>query len=297
MNTNFTISNTNVKFMEGTEGLNSYLTVLRKYDSLTAEEERDLFERYQKNGDMKARELIYLHNQRFIYSNAKIYARDSEEVMDYVNEGNIALSEAIDKFDLSLGNKFITFAVWYIRRAMNYYLINTRDCITKTNGMKLFKKTDKIAQKFYSENGREPTLEEIRDILEKEYKIKINDLSDLYDLNLSSISSEIDSEFTVEDTGEFTQKTATYNLYDDESEREYSKELASKMLSKLLKVLANDKTSLDIIKKGYGIGYDKPYSMVELAEEYGMSCEDMEAQINKIIMYVRQENNVALETA
>ena len=146
---NFTLSNTNVKFMEGAPNLKSYMAFLRKNDTISQEKEKELFRRYRTLGDEKARDEIFYHNQRFIYSNAKIYARNSDEVLDYVNEGNIGMDEAFKKFDPSRGLKFITFAVWYIRRNMNYYLINTRDMICKTNSMKLFKKTDKIMQRFY----------------------------------------------------------------------------------------------------------------------------------------------------
>ena len=291
MNSNFTISTSNVKYMEGTEGLNTFLSVLRKYDSISAEEEQELFRKYQQEGDMEAREKIFLHNQRFIYSNAKIYARDSEEVMDYVNEGNIALDEAIDKFDPSLGNKFITFAVWYIRRAMNYYLINTRDIVTKTNAMKLFKKADKVVQKYFNEHGYDPTLDEVKDILEKDYNIEIKDISDLYDLNVSSLSTSIDDEFTMEESDEYNSRTASYNDYEGDIDREYSKTLANKFLNLVPAEHQN------IIKKLYGIGYDRQYSPIEVAQEYGMSSEDMEKLQVKIIEYMRQnmsQLNVAM---
>ena len=282
MNSNFTISNQNVKYMEGTENLNSFLATLRKYDALTPEEEKELFRKYHEDGDMSARDQIFLHNQRFIYSNAKIYARDSDEVMDYVGEGNIALDEAIDKFNPSLGNKFITFAVWYIRRAMNYYLINTRDMITKTNGMKLFKKADKIVQKYFSEHGYDPTLDEVRDILEKKYNIEIKDISDLYDLNVTSINTDIDDDFTMEETNEYNEKTASVNEYETEVDKEYSKTLANKFLS----IVPNEHK--EIIKKLYGIGYERQYSITEVAQEYRMSDEDMENLRDKILKYMKQ---------
>lgn len=291
MNSNFTISSQNVKYMEGTENLNSFLTTLRKYDALTPEEEKELFRKYHEEGDMSARDQIFLHNQRFIYSNAKIYARDSGEVMDYVGEGNIALDEAIDKFDPSLGNKFITFAVWYIRRAMNYYLINTRDMITKTNGMKLFKKTDKIMQKYFSEHGCNPTLDEVRDILEKEYNIEVKDVSDLYDLNITSINTDIDDDFEIEESNEYCARTASVNEYESEVDKEYSKTLANKLLS----IIPDEHK--EIIKKIYGIGYDRQYSISELAQEYKISDEDMENLEDKILKYMKQnmgQLNVAM---
>ena len=289
MNTNFTISSSNVKFMEGTENLNSYLSMLRKYDAVSPEEERELFRKYKENGDMNAREQIFLHNQRFIYSNAKIYARDSDEVLDYVNEGNIALDEAIDKFDPELGNKFITFAVWYIRRAMNYYLINTRDMVTKTNGMRLFKKTDKIMLDFYNKNGYGPTLEEVQEILKSKYNITINNLSDLYDLNITSIDGnavgDIDSDFTFEESDDYNSKTASVNEYEEDVEREYSKVIANRLLNIV------PEAQREIIKKLYGIGYERSYSIDEVASEYEMSPEDMDKLKDKILEYMRQNIN------
>ena len=231
---------------------------------------------------MNARDQIFLHNQRFIYSNAKVYARDSEEVLDYVGEGNIGLNEAIEKFNPKLGNKFITFAVWYIRRAMNYYLINTRDMIVKTNAMKLFKKTDKIMHKFFMEHGYDPTLEDVRDILKTEYNIEVNDISDLYDLNIASINTSVDDDFTMEESDEYNAKTAYVNDYEKEIDKEYSKTLANKFLS----IIPDEHK--EIIKKLYGIGYDRQYSVTEIAQEYQMSSEDMDNLKNNILVYMRQ---------
>ena len=280
---NFTLSNTNVKFMEGAPNLKSYMAFLRKNDTISQEKEKELFRRYRTLGDEKARDEIFYHNQRFIYSNAKIYARNSDEVLDYVNEGNIGMDEAFKKFDPSRGLKFITFAVWYIRRNMNYYLINTRDMICKTNSMKLFKKTDKIMQRFYNEHGYDPTLEDVKEILENEYNIIINDISDLYDLNITSANSEIDEGSTFEDSEEFNDKTASENEYNSNVEKEYNKAVVRSLL-KLVDTEHQEK-----IKKLYGIDYDHAYTMSELAKEYGMYEEDMEKHINKIIEYIREK--------
>lgn len=280
---NFTLTNTNVKFMEGAPNLKSYMAFLRKNDTISQQEEKDLFYRYRVLGDEKARDEIFYHNQRFVYSNAKIYARNSDEVLDYVNEGNIGMDEAFKKFNPDRGLKFITFAVWYIRRNMNYYLINTRDMVCKTNGMKLFKKTDKIIQKFYNEHGYDPTLEDVKEILENEYNIIINDISDLYDLNITSVNSEIDDDSTFEDSEEFNDKTASENEYNSNVEKEYNKAVVRSLL-KLVDTEHQEK-----IKKLYGIDYDHAYTMSELAQEYGMYEEDMEKHINKIIEYIREK--------
>ena len=122
------ISDYSCKFYSGDKALNNYLNDIRKYKVPTVEEEVALFERIAE-GDEKAKTEIIQRNQRFVYSLAKIYSKDENEVLDYVNEGNIGLITAIDTFDVTKGTKFITHAVWYIRRSMNYYLTTTNTLI------------------------------------------------------------------------------------------------------------------------------------------------------------------------
>ena len=154
--------------------------------------------------------------------------------------------------------------------------------ITKTNGMKLFKKADKIIQKFYNEHGYDPSLEEVSEILKKDYNIEVKDLSDLYDLNMTSISTSIDDDFTVEESDEYNAKTAYQNDYEEEIDREYSKTIANKFLS-LVPI-----EQREIIKRLYGIGYDRQYSVSEVAQMYKMTPEDMTKLQNNILEYMRQ---------
>ena len=72
----------NVKFIQGTEVINSYLKTVRRYDVLS-DAKKELFKRYSE-GDLSARDQIILSNQRFLYSQAKIYAKNEEDIMDYV---------------------------------------------------------------------------------------------------------------------------------------------------------------------------------------------------------------------
>ena len=140
------IKDYNCKYFSSSRTLNAFLMDVRKYDIPTTEEEEALVERY-KGGDDSAREELLLRNLRFIYSLAKIYSRDEGEVVDYVNEGVIGFYTALDKFDASLGYKFTTYAVWYVRREMNFYLNNTRNLINKSNSSKLSRKIETVKQK------------------------------------------------------------------------------------------------------------------------------------------------------
>ena len=105
------------------ETTNKYLFDIRRYPVLTAEDEKDIIQRI-KNGDEVARRILIESNQRFVFAVARKYAKDENHLLDLISEGNMGLMEAIDCFDPSLGFKFITHAVWYIRRKK--YLDNMR---------------------------------------------------------------------------------------------------------------------------------------------------------------------------
>ncbi len=273
-----------VKFITETEVINKYLVDIRKYGVLSADEEKEMFRRYV-DGDMQAREAIILANQRFIYSQAKIYARNEEDIMDYVSEGNIGIMEAIDAFDYTKGYKFITFAVWYIRRAMNSYMNNQRDCIVKSNNTKYGNKVDKIKNKFFSMNGRYPYPNEIADILFEEYNIEVVNLSDLYELEITSINDCDDSDTTIEEVSEFALKTAENNEFDSEVDKSNDDESII-MVDSLLDLLSSKRQVF--MKKLFGIGTESK-TVGDMCLEYNIS----EAVFNKIktesIRYMKQE--------
>ena len=269
------------KFFGNNETLQSFLAEVRKYNVPTAEEEVELISEY-KNGNEQAGQMLINGHLRFIYSLAKIYARNENEVVDYVNEGVIGLKKALDEFDLTLGYKFITYAVWYIRRSMNFYLNDTRNLVTRSNGNKLGKKLDTVRQKFYTENGREPSIDEIKSIINEQYGIEIKDDSDTYEVSFASINEEIDDDYTMEENPEYTSRTAVENEYMESAEKDYKRALVNTILSYVPEKQA------DIMKMLYGIGYDKMYSTEEVGEKYGMRGVEVAALRDKIIMYIRQ---------
>lgn len=94
-----------------------YLTEISKYDVLTPEQEVALFRRVNQ-GDQLAKAKLIRHNLRFVVSVAKQYHSPGLWLGDLVNEGNIGLVKAVDRFDISKGFKFISYAVWWIRQAI-----------------------------------------------------------------------------------------------------------------------------------------------------------------------------------
>lgn len=292
-----TISNFTTKFFNGETTVASYLNSIRKYKVPTAEEEKVLFERIQ-NGDEDARQEIILRNQRFVFSIAKIYAKDEHEVLDYVNEGNIGLYEAIDKYiekKLETTNgepnvKFISVAVNYIRREMNYYLTTTNYLVRRSNNMKLSKKIEEIKAEYLAENECLPSPFVIMEKMQEKYGIEIHNPKDVCDLNMSYIDDEVSEDFTEGESVEFTDKTASLNAYETTAENEY----VNSVLMDALSVLP-DPRYIDIIKMLYGIGYDRAYSLDEVGKKYGLDGNDTNKLQELILEYLR--NNAVLREA
>lgn len=273
MNNNFNLTKNRVNYIDRTDSLvTMILSNIKKYKPLSREEEHDLLVRYKENGDLSARDKIILHNQGFVYSNAKIYSRDSEEVFDYVNEGNIALCKAIDLFDVNKDVKFITFAVWYIRRAMKCYLMFKRDAVTKSNVSKIHNRVNKIVDSFVKDECRNPSEDEIIDILGKE-DIIINNRDELYNLKFDSLNKKLDDDVTLEDCYDYNEKTSTHNSYEDVCTDEYNKFVVCELLDTLSPL------NREIIEKIFGIGYMVPMNIVDISNEYGIS----ECKLRRII--------------
>lgn len=247
----------------------SYLNDIRKFDVLEPDEEVATFE-IIKNGteeeSIAAKQKIMMSNQRFVYSVAKEYAKGND-IMDIINEGNRGMNDAIDRFDITRGMRFITYAVWYIRRAIVAHITNDGTAVRSSNKQKLMGILPRIKEKFFQENEREATPEEIIEILDKEYNIKIKENEDVYDLSMSSISDTMVGETDTPSPSqvEFDVHTASRNGYEEQEEAEYNEYIVSKLLS-----VCTEKEQT-IIKMLYGIGYDGPISPEDVAEKFNMT--------------------------
>lgn len=274
----------NTKFYSQTQN-REFIELLRRNPPFTPEEEVKAFERLYA-GDDKALDEIVARNQRWVYSVAKEFARDEIEVMDYVQEGNIGLLKAIEKYDLSKGLKFITYAVWYMRREMNAHMNTGRDLITKSNNAKYSKKLERIKNEFFVQHGYKATFDDIKEIFEEKYNIVVNDERDLYDLDISSINENVNDDTTFEECDDFTKATATENeaVYNEDSE--YFKELVKPILNSL------PENHRELIKKLYHIGYDDIYSVEDLCQEYNIYDEQELRKIEKDILELMRKRMI-----
>ena len=275
-------------YFSRTETLTRYYEDIRKYDVMSEEKEVEMFNLF-KNGNKQeqeyARNFIINANQRFVVAMAKRFATN-ENILDLISEGNIGLIEAMKDFDITKGNKFITFAVWYVRRAINNYCINYGNLVKKTNLSKTYHVIAQATNKFIQTEYRQPTLEELLEIVNKEHKADIKSIEDIIDTKISSIDEGFNSEDDDAAFGEmslYNSYSSSFNEYEKISNDDFNNKLISSMLGKLPE---REKT---IIKMVFGIGYYREYELQEIAEELGLTTERVRQIKNSVLKEIKEK--------
>ncbi len=144
-----------------------YLREIGKIPLLSPVQERELARRAQM-GDKVAREKLITANLRLVVSIAKRYIGRGLSFLDLIQEGNIGLLKAVDKFDWKRGYKFSTYATWWIRQAITRAIADqARTIRIPVHMVETINKLTKIVNEFYKEHGRQPTLEELAELMDK----------------------------------------------------------------------------------------------------------------------------------
>ena len=156
-----------------TASLDKYLQEIGKVDLITAEEEVELAQRV-KQGDQLALEKLTKANLRFVVSVAKQYQNQGLTLPDLINEGNLGLIKAAQRFDETRGFKFISYAVWWIRQSILQALAEQARIVRlPLNQVGSLNKINKAFSKLEQEYERPPSAEELAEALEvPEDKIK-----------------------------------------------------------------------------------------------------------------------------
>jgi RNA polymerase primary sigma factor len=145
------------------DSIQMYLKEIGQYPLIAAQEEKDLAKRIQA-GDIEAKNLLAKANLRLVVSIAKKYANRSPDLtlLDLIQEGNLGLFKAVDKFDWSKGFKFSTYATWWIRQSITRALADqSRTIRVPVHMVETIAKYKQVVRRLFQDLGREPLPEEI----------------------------------------------------------------------------------------------------------------------------------------
>lgn len=260
-------------FLERTNSVKALFRDLSKVKRISTEDEEMYIRVYKdpqssEEAKQAAKEKIITGNLRYVISMAKRYSVDGEDFNDIFQEGAKSLSAALDDFDLDKGVIFMTFASYYVQRAINQYINTVRPSVVTSN-YALQPKIKKVTSAFRNENGREPNETELIDLLKSEYGVKIKNVSDLYGAMVTSISEarDDDDDYHMSDDALFNEKTASMNEYEEQAEAEGLSDTMRVAMQAL-----NDKER-KVISMAYGIGFNRSYKDYEIGEEMGYTSE------------------------
>ena len=255
--------------------LEKYLQEIGKEEMLTAEEEVELAQRI-RNGDQKALERLTRANLRFVVSVAKQYQNQGITLSDLINEGNLGLLKAAERFDETRGFKFISYAVWWIRQSI-LQAISEQSRIVRLplNQVGSVNKINREINKFEQANERRPSVDEIADNIDLPQE-KIDEA-----MNISGRHVSVDAPFTSDEDSSLLDVLTNDNHSTDMALVEES--LKSE-IQEALGVL--NERERNIIEASYGINQTE-LTLEEIGEKYGLSRERVRQIKEKAIRKLR----------
>lgn len=259
--------------------LDKYLQEIGKEDLITVEEEVELAQRIKK-GDQEALEKLTKANLRFVVSVAKQYQNQGLSLPDLINEGNLGLIKAAEKFDETRGFKFISYAVWWIRQSILQALAEqSRIVRLPLNQVGSLNKINKAFARFEQENERTPLPEELANVLDLP-KEKVSDT-----LRVSGRHVSVDAPFS--DGEDNNLLDVLVNTDSPNADRGLINESLSTEVERALATLTDRER--DIIRYFFGIGCPE-MTLEEIGEKFGLTRERVRQIKEKAIRRLRHSS-------
>ncbi|MBQ5577746.1 MAG: sigma-70 family RNA polymerase sigma factor [Prevotella sp.] len=263
--------------------LDKYLQEISHEELISVEEEVELAQRIRK-GDRKALEKLAKANLRFVVSVAKQYQNQGLSLPDLINEGNLGLIKAAEKFDETRGFKFISYAVWWIRQSILQAIAEqSRIVRLPLNQVGSVNKINKILNRFEQENERRPSIDEIADKIDLP-EDKIADV-----LKVPGKQVSVDAPFS--DGEESSLLDVLPNSNAPMADNELVKESLRNEIDRALQTL-NDRER-NIIEAFYGINQPE-MTLEEIGDKIGLTRERVRQIKEKAIRRLRQNTKSKL---
>ena len=264
-------------------GIQEYLNQINKYPLLTIDEEVECARLIAKN-DLRAYERLVCANLRFVVSVAKQYQNQGLSLPDLINEGNLGLIKAAEKFDETRGFKFISYAVWWIRQSILQALAEqSRIVRLPLNQEGSLNKINKAFSAFEQKYERKPSAEE----LARELDMPEDKVADT--LKVSGRSTSIDAPFAEGEDNSLLDVLP--NSDSPVADRSLINESLSKEIDRALDTLTERES--EIIKMFFGIGCQE-MTLEEIGEQFGLTRERVRQIKEKAIRRLRVNSRSSL---
>ena len=254
-----------------------YLKEIGQVKLLTAGEEIELAKRVSE-GDKKAKDRLTEANLRLVVSIAKKYSGRGLHILDLIQEGNTGLIRAVDKFDYTKGNKFSTYATWWIRQAITRAIADqARTIRVPVHMVEVINKATRCNRKLVQELGREPTLEEIA----AELNLPIEKIIEANRTAADTLSLDMpvgDEEDTT--IGSFVEDDNTPGPVDATSNA-----MLSEALTEILGTLTEREA--DVLRMRFGMYDGRTHTLEEVGQIFGVTRERIRQIENKAIRKLR----------
>ena len=254
-----------------------YLKEIGQVKLLTADEEIELAKRASE-GDKAAKDRLTEANLRLVVSIAKKYSGRGLHILDLIQEGNTGLIRAVDKFDYTKGNKFSTYATWWIRQAITRAIADqARTIRVPVHMVEVINKATRCNRKLVQELGREPTLEEIA----AELNLPIEKIIEANRTAADTLSLDMpvgDEEDTT--IGSFVEDDNTPGPVDATSNA-----MLSEALTEILGTLTEREA--DVLRMRFGMYDGRTHTLEEVGQIFGVTRERIRQIENKAIRKLR----------
>ncbi len=246
------------------QSLEKYLQEIGKVELISPEDEA-LLARRIRQGDQRALDRLTRANLRFVVSVAKQYQNQGLSLPDLINEGNVGLIKAAQRFDETRGFKFISYAVWWIRQSILQALAEqSRIVRLPLNKVGLTNRINKAFSQLEQEYEREPSTEELADLLD----IGMEEIAAT--LGISNRHVSMDSPLADGEEHTLIDVLQNPNADSTDVELEHNESLKTE-IDRTLNTLTERQQ--DVIRYFFGIGVDHPMSLEDIGEKFKLTRE------------------------
>jgi RNA polymerase primary sigma factor len=263
------------------QSLEKYLQEIGKVELISSEEEVQLA-RLIKQGDQKALDRLTKANLRFVVSVAKQYQNQGLSLPDLINEGNLGLIKAAQRFDETRGFKFISYAVWWIRQSILQALAEQARIVRlPLNKVGLTNRVQKAYSQLEQQFEREPSAEELADLLQMDLEEVAATLS------ISTRHVSVDTPLSEGEDNTLLDVLENTNTERTDANLDHKESLKME-IDRSMKALTERQK--EVICYFFGIGVDHPMSLEDIGERFHLTRERVRQIKDKAITKLRTTN-------